>query len=109
MRVKFGTEEGTLGPRVPSSVPNFTSMGATCRPCGAKKPQNQPQSGPTSNAMAVEQNVRGARAAFKVPQMSVQEFVTGARLTIVRPPDALAEGHLNNAPFVITLGLIAVA
>jgi len=29
MGVKFGTEEGT-------SVPNFTSIGATCRPCGAK-------------------------------------------------------------------------
>ena len=34
-------------------------------------------------------------AAFKVPQMTVQEFVTGARLTIVRPSDSLAEGHLN--------------
>jgi len=31
MGVKFGTEEGT-----PSSVPNFTPIGATCRPCGAK-------------------------------------------------------------------------
>ena len=31
MGVKFGTEEG------PSSVPNFTPIGATCRPCGAKK------------------------------------------------------------------------
>ena len=27
--VKFGTEEG-------ASVPNFTLVGATCRPCGAK-------------------------------------------------------------------------
>jgi len=26
-------EEGT---KVPSSMPNFTPIGATCRPCGAK-------------------------------------------------------------------------
>jgi len=32
MGVKFGSEEGT----VPSSEPNFTAIGATCRPCGAK-------------------------------------------------------------------------
>jgi len=32
MRVKFGMEEGL----VPSSMPNFTPIGATCRPCGAK-------------------------------------------------------------------------
>jgi len=25
-------------------VPNFTPIGATCRPCGAKKPQNRPLS-----------------------------------------------------------------
>jgi len=31
--VKFGMEEGIL---VPSSMPNFTPIGATCRPCGAK-------------------------------------------------------------------------
>jgi len=49
MGVKFGTEEwtivgteeGTFVPllraKVPSSVPNFTPIGATCRPCGAKK------------------------------------------------------------------------
>jgi len=24
------------GPSVPSSTPNFTPIGATCRPCGAK-------------------------------------------------------------------------
>jgi len=36
MGVKFGTEEGTVGPSVPSSVPNFTPIGATCRPCAAK-------------------------------------------------------------------------
>jgi len=40
MGVKFGTEEGTFAPteegtEVPS-VPNFTPIGATCRPCGAK-------------------------------------------------------------------------
>jgi len=40
--------------------------------------------------------------------MLVQEFVTGARLTIVRPSDPLADGHLNNSPVEITLGLIAV-
>ena len=28
--VKFGMDE------VPSSMPNFTPIGATCRPCGAK-------------------------------------------------------------------------
>ena len=50
-----------------------------------------------------------SRAAFKVPQISVQEFVTEAQLTIVRPSDPLAEGHLNNSPVEITLGLIAVA
>jgi len=33
MGVKFGMEEGTFGP---SSMPNFTPIGATCRPCGAK-------------------------------------------------------------------------
>jgi len=33
MGVKFGVEEGTS---VPSSTPNFTPIGATCRPCGAK-------------------------------------------------------------------------
>ena len=33
MGVKFGTEEG---PKVPSSMPNFTPIGATCRPCGPK-------------------------------------------------------------------------
>jgi len=32
--VKFGTEQG--------SVPNLTPIGATCRPWGAKKPQNRP-------------------------------------------------------------------
>jgi len=31
MEVKFGMEEGG-----PSSTPNFTPIGATCRPCGAK-------------------------------------------------------------------------
>jgi len=41
--------------------------------------------------------------------MSVQKFVTGARLTIVRPFDPLAEGHLNNLAVEITLGLIVVA
>jgi len=25
-------------------LPNFTPIGATCRPCGAKKPQNRPLS-----------------------------------------------------------------
>jgi len=49
------------------------------------------------------------RAALKVPQMSVQEFVTGARLTTVRPCDPLTKGHLNNSPAEITLGLISVA
>jgi len=36
MGVKFGTEEGTLrrGPKVPSSVPNFTPNGATTRYVG---------------------------------------------------------------------------
>jgi len=29
--VKFGMEEGTFGPSVPSSVPNFTPVGATTR------------------------------------------------------------------------------
>jgi len=36
MGVKYGVEEGTFGPKVPSSTPNFTPIGATCRPCGAK-------------------------------------------------------------------------
>jgi len=35
MGVKFGMEEGTFGPLL-SSMPNFTLIGATCRPCGAK-------------------------------------------------------------------------
>jgi len=35
MAVKFGMEEVTGGP-VPSSMPNFTPIGATYRPCGAK-------------------------------------------------------------------------
>jgi len=35
MEVKFGLEEGR-GPSIPSSVRNFTPIGATCRPCGAK-------------------------------------------------------------------------
>jgi len=38
--VKFGMEEGTCGP---SSMPNFTLISATCRPCGTKKPQNRPE------------------------------------------------------------------
>jgi len=33
MGVKFGMGRGPL---VPSSMPNFTPIGATCRPCGAK-------------------------------------------------------------------------
>jgi len=38
MGVKFGVEEGTKGSwRGGSSTPNFTPIGATCRPCGAKK------------------------------------------------------------------------
>ena len=41
MGVKFGMEEGTFGP---SSMPNFTPIRATCRPYGAKKPQNRPMS-----------------------------------------------------------------
>jgi len=37
MGVKFGMEEGTEGPLLlPSSMPNFTPIGATCRPCRAK-------------------------------------------------------------------------
>jgi len=32
MGVKFGMEEGTS----PFSMPKFTPIGATCRPCGAK-------------------------------------------------------------------------
>ena len=42
MGVKFGMEE-RRGPKVPSAVkvssavPNFTPIGATCRPCGTKK------------------------------------------------------------------------
>jgi len=38
-----GREKGPLlhakwrrGPLVPSSMPNFTPIGATCRPCGTK-------------------------------------------------------------------------
>jgi len=31
MEAKFGTGEGTE-----ASLPNFTPIGATCRPCGAK-------------------------------------------------------------------------
>ena len=38
------------------------------------------------------------RATFKFLQMAVLEFVTGARLPIVRPSDPLAEGYLNNCP-----------
>ena len=34
--------------------------------------------------------------------MSVQEFVTGAQVTIIRLSDPLAEGHLNNSPVEIT-------
>jgi len=36
--VIFGVEEGTSVPssKVPSSTPNFTPIGAKCRPCGAK-------------------------------------------------------------------------
>jgi len=30
---KFGMEEGTKGP---PSMPNFTPIGAMCRPCGAE-------------------------------------------------------------------------
>jgi len=33
MGVKFGTD-----------MPNFTPIGATCRPCGAKKLENRPLS-----------------------------------------------------------------
>jgi len=33
MGVKFGMKEGTF---VPLLMPNFTPIGATCRPCGAK-------------------------------------------------------------------------
>jgi len=39
MGVKFVMEEGTkpFGPlSIPSYMPNFTPIGATCRPCGAK-------------------------------------------------------------------------
>jgi len=46
MGVKFDMEEGTFGrlrPKVPSSVLNFTPIGATCHPV-SKKPQNQPLS-----------------------------------------------------------------
>ena len=34
MGVKF--RQFTQRPKVPSSLPNFTPIGATCRPCGAK-------------------------------------------------------------------------
>jgi len=33
MGVKFGMEEGT---GMEEGMPNFTPIGATCRPCGAK-------------------------------------------------------------------------
>jgi len=44
------------------------------------------------------------RVAFKVPQMSVQDFVAGAQLIIVtlRLSDPSAEGHLNNSPVETT-------
>ena len=41
--------------------------------------------------------------------MSVQDYVTRARLTIVRLSNPSAEGHQNNSPVEITTGLIAVA
>jgi len=41
--------------------------------------------------------------------MSLQELITGARLTIVRPFDPLAAGQLNNCPVEIILGLSPVA
>jgi len=49
-----------------------------------------------------------SRAAFKVPQMQVQDFVTGAQLTTVRPSNPSTEGQLNNSSLEITLGQIAV-
>jgi len=52
----------------------------------------------------IPKHLNKLRAVFKVPQISVQEFVTGAGLTIVRPADPLAEGHLNNSANEITLG-----
>jgi len=38
MGVKFGMEDGgwKRGLSIPSSMPNFTPIGATCGPCGAK-------------------------------------------------------------------------
>jgi len=43
--VKFGTGSE---PVVHSPVPNFTFIGATCRPCGAKKRGEKPIFGPLS-------------------------------------------------------------
>jgi len=47
MGVKFGMEEGTF------SMPIFTPIGATCRPCGAQKPQNRPLSKPNTGRFAL--------------------------------------------------------
>jgi len=35
MGVKFGVQEGTFGSLL-HVIPNFTPIGATCLPCGAK-------------------------------------------------------------------------
>jgi len=52
MGVIFGMEEGTSGrPTLP--MPNFTPIGATCRPCGAKKTQNRPLSKLNTGGCAV--------------------------------------------------------
>ena len=47
MGVKFGMKEGTEA----SSMPNLTPVGATCHPCGAKKPQNRPLSNLNTGAL----------------------------------------------------------
>jgi len=59
--VKFGTGERTSGPAVRSPVPNFTFIGATCRPC------EKPIFGPLSKTIPLAllaAGLRGNNAIF---------------------------------------------
>jgi len=65
MGVKFGMEDAPL---VPSSLPNFIPIGATCRPCGAKKTENRPLSKLNTGRFAL-------RAMLEdVPKLSATEM-----------------------------------
>jgi len=70
------------GPLVPSSMPNFTTIGATCRRCGAKKPQNRLLSNLNTGRCSAS-NAAGKNEYFHIPTIVSASF---ASVNVINPP-----------------------